>query len=167
MGTFDLLVFNVILGSFSCTCLKMACHSKTVDCRVKLCEIWNSCVVVTCIWGTFTFKYSTNYWCHLVHLSQNFMYLKKCMVVEWNRVKFETQGSCTMYTVLSLTFQVILSSFCAFVSKRLLKTASYRAKESKIWNSGVVGRCVLGTFDLLVFKIKFWGHLVHLSQNGM
>ena len=42
LGTFDLLVFKVILGSFSALGTKlMAWKSKTAGRRVKLSEIWN------------------------------------------------------------------------------------------------------------------------------
>ncbi len=53
MGYLDLLMFNVILGSFS-ACLKLACNSKKKK-RKKLAVEWNFGLwaVVTCIWVTF------------------------------------------------------------------------------------------------------------------
>ncbi len=48
-GTFDLVGFKVIW----CTCLKMACRSKTVGCGAKWSEIWQSRTPLTFIWGTY------------------------------------------------------------------------------------------------------------------
>ncbi len=47
--------FSVLghLGFIQCSCLKMACNSKIAGCRMKRSEIWESWVVVVCIWGTF------------------------------------------------------------------------------------------------------------------
>ena len=45
-------MFKVILGSFG-ACPTMACNSKMASRRAKRNEIWESWVVVMCIWGTF------------------------------------------------------------------------------------------------------------------
>ncbi len=50
-GTFDRLVFKVILGSFSA--LKMACNSKTASSNPKQSEIWDLYAVVNVYGGTF------------------------------------------------------------------------------------------------------------------
>ncbi len=52
-GTFDLLVFEVILGSFGALVSKWHITWKTAGRRVKRSEILESGVVVTCIWGAF------------------------------------------------------------------------------------------------------------------
>ena len=50
--TFDLLVFQVILGSFSALA-QNGHNSKTVSRRVKRSEIWDSLLAVTCVGCTF------------------------------------------------------------------------------------------------------------------
>ena len=40
-------------GVIQCTCLKMACNSKMVNGRATRSEIWDSWLLVTCIWHTF------------------------------------------------------------------------------------------------------------------
>ncbi len=59
----------IIQGYFGviwCTCLKMVCNSKTASHRAKWSEIWESWVVVTCIWGSFNLLAF-----NLVYLSEN------------------------------------------------------------------------------------------------
>ncbi len=61
----------------------------------------------------------------------------------------------------SLTFlvlKVILGSFRALVSKMASnsKMADRTAIWGEIWDSGVVAKCIWGTFDLLVFN-GIWG----------
>ena len=53
MGYLDLLVFNVILVSFGALVSKWPVIRKTAGCRARLSEIWESEVVVICIWGIF------------------------------------------------------------------------------------------------------------------
>ncbi len=48
----DLLVFKVLVGSFGTLVSKMCCNSKMAGRRGNRNEIWNSGVVLVCIWGT-------------------------------------------------------------------------------------------------------------------
>ncbi len=123
-GTYDLVVFNVILGSFGarsktacirpgrrakqlnlgitntsytypvykviwpcrgqgkfgviqCTCLKMTYISKRTGLRAKQSEIWDSWTLVAHMWGTFDLVGFKVIWGHMVHLSQNGLYVEK------------------------------------------------------------------------------------------
>ncbi len=51
--TYDLVVFEVILGSFQCICLKITGNSKTAGRRAKLTDIWDPWTQVIHIRGTF------------------------------------------------------------------------------------------------------------------
>ncbi len=50
-------------------------------------------------------------------------------------------------------FNVILESFSTLASK--WPVAQKRLTYSEIWNSRKVVTCIMGTFDLLVFKVFF------------
>ena len=51
VGTFDRLVLQGHSGLIWCTCLKMACNSKVACFRAERIEIWESWVVVICVWA--------------------------------------------------------------------------------------------------------------------
>ena len=54
LGTSDLLVCKVILGSFGeCTFLEMACNLKMAARRAKRIEVWDSGAVVVTTWDNF------------------------------------------------------------------------------------------------------------------
>ena len=105
-GTFDLVGFNVILGSFGA--LSQNWLSKLADCRAKWTKICDLCILVTYMG-----------------------YIWPCRV--------QGHFGVIRYTCLKMT--------C------ISKTAGHRAKRTEIWDSGILVVHIWGIFDLVGFKV--------------
>ncbi len=97
----DLLVFNIILGSFGALVSKMACNSKmTTVCRVKLIEICNLGVLIEHVLGRISFilQHLMLFWRHLMRFGVirftglKFSINSKGLGVERNRVRLGWGG---------------------------------------------------------------------------
>ena len=149
-STFDLVVFNVISGSFRVLCLKMACISKVAGRRVKQSEIWDS-IGCTCMYmGTFDLLGFNVIQCTCLKMA---CILKKAgrSETDWNLGLVDT-GIYMGYIwpcKVQGRFGVIR---CTCSSK----AAGYRAKLSEIWDSWILVTHIWGTFDFVGFKV-IWG----------
>ncbi len=72
LGTFDLVGFKVILGSFGALASKWPVYiSKTASHRMKQCNLGLVDTSNTSIWGTFDLVGSRSFWGHAVHFPQH------------------------------------------------------------------------------------------------
>ncbi len=138
-----LVVLMIILESFNrCTCFQMACSSTNAEKREKRSAIWDSGILVTCIWATIDlllFKIIGGY---LVHLSQNALNSETAVCIansvenlnnnnNNNNLGFVVTSRVYGVTFDLVVFQIIWGSFSAHVSKWPLSQQRLAEEQNK------------------------------------
>ncbi len=135
---------------------KMCDILKRAGLRAKRSEIWDLGTLVTYMWCTFDLVVFKVILVSVGELVSKWPVTRKRLVIERNRVKFETRGQllyiCRVIWPCRVQGQFKVIRCTCLQMAYILKMARRRAKWSNIWDSWILVTYMWDTYDLLMFK---------------